>query len=276
MQRLDDSTPEEEIPDSEAQGSADAKKTPKGNPAMKFITDNVLKPVDSMFDGLLRSVESAGLTKQIQYPHYLNQDAFWWNVGKFFFNYEILGSENVPKEGAAVFCVNHQSLFDPLLYGVAVTHYTRRILHIMAKIELFQTPLVNAYIRWIYAFPVHRGEHDVQAYETALNFLKQGELVGMYPEGTLNGGGYNFLQPKPGAAKMAIEAQVPIIPVGLTGVDKIFPKGAKMPNFNARLIAKIGEPIHVHEQYFGTDPTLEQLLGVMDHVMEQIKGLLYY
>nr|MDO8114171.1 lysophospholipid acyltransferase family protein [Candidatus Sigynarchaeota archaeon] len=254
-----------------------SKEGEKANPLMQFVSKTILKPIDSVFDGMLKSVESAGLTKQIQYPHYLNQDFFWWNVSKSFFNYEIFGSENVPPEGQpAVFCVNHQSLFDPLLYGVAVTHYSRRILHIMAKIELFETPLINAYIRWIYAFPVRRGEHDEKAYSTAIEFLKKGELVGMFPEGTLNGGGFNFLEPKIGAAKMAIEAQVPIIPVGLTGTDKIFPKGAKFPNFNARLLAKIGEPIHVHEKYFGKEPAHDELKGIMQSVMEKIKGLLQY
>src|SRR5271157_182186 len=259
------------IPNTEA-----PKEKEKSNPVMKFISKNILKPIDSMFDGLLKSVESAGLTKQIQYPHYLNQDAFWWGVGKSLFNYEIYGSENVPAEGPAVFCVNHQSMFDPLLYGVAITHYSRRILHIMAKVELFEMPLVNAYIRWIYAFPVHRGEHDEVAFSTALEFLKKGELVGMYPEGTLNGGGLNFLEPKTGAAKMEIEAQVPIIPVGLTGPDKIFPKGAKLPNMNARLVAKIGKPIHMHEQYFGTEPSHDELKEIMHHVMDQIRDLLEY
>nr|MDO8088412.1 lysophospholipid acyltransferase family protein [Candidatus Sigynarchaeum springense] len=193
------------------------------------------------------------------------------------FNFEILGSENVPPEGqAAVFCVNHQSMFDPLIYGVTVTHYSRRILHIIAKQELFDTPGINAYIRWICAFPVHRGEHDEVAYKTALDFLKIGELVGMYPEGTLNGGGYNFLEPKTGAVKMAIEARVPIIPVGLTGPDKIFPKGAKAPNFNARLVGKIGDPIHVNEKFFGKEASHEELMKIMAHVMERIKGLLEY
>ncbi len=248
----------------------------KKDPIMDFLTKAVFKPIDSAFDGLLHIVEQQKLTKQIQYPYYLSQDSFWWNVSQLLFNFEIFGSENVPAEGPAVFCVNHQSMFDPLIYGVAVTHYSPRILHIMAKQELFDTPLVNAYIRWIYAFPVKRGEHDVEAYEMGLELLSKGELVGMYPEGTLNHGGYNFLTPKTGAARMAIEARVPIIPVGLTGPDKILPKGAKFPNFNTKMTAQIGEPITVHEKYFGKTPSHDELMGVMTHVMDKIRGLLKY
>ncbi len=258
-------------------GDVPAVKEKKENPVMKFLS-TVLKPVDSMFDGLLKMVENAGMTKQIQYPHYLNQDALWWTVAQQLFKFEIHGSENVPPEGKpAIFCVNHQSLFDPLIYGVTVTHYSRRILHIMAKQELFDTPGINAYIRWIYAFPVHRGEHDEVAYQTALDLLKKGELVGMLPEGTLNNGGLNFLEPKTGAARLAIEAQVPIIPVGMTGTDQVLAKGAKTPNFNVRLVSKIGEPIHIHEKYFGKPtPSHEDLMEIMNHVMEKIKGLLEY
>ncbi|MHA1680067.1 MAG: lysophospholipid acyltransferase family protein [Promethearchaeota archaeon] len=253
------------------------KKSRYKNPVMEFLTTNLFKPVDSALDGLLRAVEGAGLTQHIQYPYYLSQDHFWWNVGRIFYNYEIIGSENIPPDGTpAVVCVNHQSMFDPLLYGVAVTHYSRRILHIMAKIELFNTPLVNAYIRWIYAFPVRRGEHDVKAFEIAMDFLRRGELVGMYPEGTLNGGGLNFLPPKVGAAKLAVEAKVPIIPVGLTGPEKIFPKGARTPNFNQKLTAQIGEPITIHEKYFEKEASHDELMGVMEHVMGKIKGLLLY
>nr|MDO8118868.1 1-acyl-sn-glycerol-3-phosphate acyltransferase [Candidatus Sigynarchaeota archaeon] len=79
-----------------------------------------------------------------------------------------------------------------------------------------------------------------------------------------------------GAARMAIEARVPIIPVGLTGPDKILPKGAKFPNFNTKMTAQIGEPITIHEKYFGKTPSHDELMGVMAHVMDKIKELLKY
>ncbi|MHA1793390.1 MAG: lysophospholipid acyltransferase family protein [Promethearchaeota archaeon] len=253
------------------------KKEKKKNPVLSFLTKNVFKPVDTFFDNVLKTVENVGLTQQIQYPYYLTQDWFWWSVGKQLFNFEIFGSENIPPEGqAAVVCMNHESLLDPLYFGVAVTHYSRRILHIMAKIELFKMPLINSYIRWIYAFPVRRGEHDEIAYQTAVDFLKRGELVGIYPEGTTNGGGYNFLPPKVGAARMAIDAGVPIIPIGMTGVGKVLPRGARTVNFNSKVTANIGEPIWVHEKYIGSNPTKEQLEEVMAHVMSKIKDLLFY
>ncbi|MHA1370121.1 MAG: lysophospholipid acyltransferase family protein [Promethearchaeota archaeon] len=255
----------------------DVKKNKKKNPFMQFITKTILKPIDGFFDGALRVVEQAGLTRNIQYPYYLTQDWFWWNFGRILYDFEINGIENIPPEGqGAVVCVNHESLLDPLFFGVSVTHYSKRIIHIMAKIELFKMPLINAYIRWIYAFPVRRGEHDTKAYETAVDLLKKGELVGIYPEGTTNGGEYNLLKPKLGAARMAIDAEVPIIPMGLSGVGRILPRGSKFINMNQKMFANIGEPITMHEKYFGKQPTREDLEEIMAHVMERIKELLKY
>ncbi len=260
------------------QDAASESKEKKANPVMKFFTDAVLKPAGKIFDEALRVVENAGLSNQIQYPFYLSQDALWWAITHDLFGFEIYGSENVPPEGTpAVVCMNHQSLFDPIISCVTFAHYSRRRIHMMGKQEMFDVHIISSYVRWCYAYPVKRGEHDVEAYEKTLDFLRQGELVGIYPEGTVNNGGYNFLEPHVGAARIAIDAKVPIIPVGMSGTDLILPKGAKTPNFNAKLTVKIGEPIHVHEKYFGKpDVPPEELKKVMVHVMDKIKGLLVY
>ncbi|MBN2151656.1 MAG: 1-acyl-sn-glycerol-3-phosphate acyltransferase [Candidatus Lokiarchaeota archaeon] len=254
------------------------KREKKENPVLKFFTNAVLKPVGKFFDETLRMVEGAGLTNQIQYPFYLSQDTLWWAITHNIFGFEIYGSDNVPPDGSpAVVCSNHQSLFDPIIFCVTFAHYTRRRIHVMAKQELFDMHFVTAYIRWCYAFPVKRGEHDDEAYNKALDFLRQGELVGMYPEGTTNHGEYGFLEPHSGAARLAIDARVPILPVGISGTDRILPKGARMPNFNQKLTVKIGEPIHVHEKHFGrADVPPDDLKRVMVHVMDKIKGLLVY
>ncbi len=260
------------------QAGTSESKEKKSNPVMKFFTDVVLKPAGKFFDEALVAVEKAGLSNQIQYPFYLAQDTLWWAITHDLFGFEIYGSENVPPDGTpAVVCMNHQSLFDPIISCVTFAHYTRRRIHMMGKQEMFDVHLISSYVRWCYAFPVKRGEHDTEAYEKTLDFLSKGELVGIYPEGTVNGGGYDFLEPHVGAARIAIDAKVPIIPVGMSGTDLILPKGARMPNFNAKLTVKIGEPIHVHEKFFGRpDVPPEELKKVMSHVMDKIKGLLVY
>ncbi len=253
-------------------------KEKKSNPVMKFFTDAVLRPAGKFFDETLRVVEKAGLSNQIQYPFYLSQDALWFAITQNLFGFEIHGSESVPPDGTpAIVCMNHQSLFDPIISCVTFAHYTRRRIHMMGKQEMFDVHLISSYVRWCYAYPIKRGEHDTEAYDKTLELLRQGELVGIYPEGTTNGGGFNFLEPHVGAARIAIDAKVPIIPVGISGTDRILPKGAKMPNFNAKLTVKIGEPVHIHEKFFGKpDVPPEELKKVMVHVMEKIRGLLVY
>ncbi len=235
----------------------------------------VLKPVDSVFVQLLNMVEQAGLSEKIQYPHYLNQDAFWWSVMSGLFNMDIIGSEHVPPEGqGAIIASNHSSMFDPLIQGVGLCHYTRRRIHIMGKEEIFTWPLVNAYLRWIYGFPVKRGEHDLEAYEKGLGIVKAGEIVGMFPEGTINEGGANFLQAKTGVIRMAIEGNVPIIPLAISGSDKILGKHMRTPAFSGKLKCQLGPPINLHEKYKGAVPSKEALQKEADALMVALKGLL--
>ncbi|MBD3188400.1 hypothetical protein GF325_16310 [Candidatus Bathyarchaeota archaeon] len=248
------------------------------NPVMKFVTDSIIKPFDKFSEGLLSAIKKAGLEHNLQYPFYLSQDTLWWNVMHSLFDFNIYGSEHIPPVGeAAVLCVNHQSMFDPIIFCVSIAHYTRRKLHTMAKIELFKTPFVNSYIRWNYAFPIKRGVHDTDAYNHSLELLRKGELVGIYPEGTLNGGEYDFLEPKTGAARLAIEAGVPLIPLGISGSDRILGKHMRLPSLNTKLTIKIGEPINVHKKYPGGEiPPKKVLEGIMTNVMDRIRELLVY
>ncbi|MFX0102109.1 MAG: lysophospholipid acyltransferase family protein [Candidatus Hodarchaeota archaeon] len=255
-------------------GESSGKKEKKENPVLSFLNKALFKPIDMAFVGLLKAVEQAGLSKQIQYPHYLNQDTLWWTVFRQFWDFEIFGSEHVPPEGEpAVVCSNHSSFWDPLIQGVSLCHYTRRRIHEMGKVELFEMPLVNAYLRWIYGFPVKRGEHDQEAHDHALELLQKGEILGMFPEGTLNTGGTNFLVPKTGAIRLAIEGNAPIVPLAIVGTDVILGKGKKNINFNAKLTCAIGEPIPIHEKYKGVLPSHDVMQQEANNVMEKLKVL---
>ncbi|MHA1370810.1 MAG: lysophospholipid acyltransferase family protein [Promethearchaeota archaeon] len=267
---------EKDVP-SEDKKMEDKKERKKG-PLSKLFYNPISKAIDGAFVGLLKVVEQVGLDRQIRYPHYLNQDWFWWNVMKNIWDFEIIGYEHIPPEGqGAVLCSNHSSYWDPLVVGVALCHYTRRRIHEMGKVELFKMPLVNAYLRWIYGFPVRRGESDKEAFEYAIKRLKEGEIVGMFPEGTLNNGEDRFLTPKTGAVYLAISANVPILPMAVSGSDRILGKGVKVPKLNSKLVCKFGELIPIHEKYNGNKvPSKEVLLEESDRVMLEIKKLLVY
>jgi 1-acyl-sn-glycerol-3-phosphate acyltransferase len=132
-----------------------------------------------------------------------------------------LGMENVP-EGGFVLGSNHVSNMDPFILGMPLWPRGRMI-HWMAKAELYNrvmTPFLNA----IGAFPVRRGEADTDAMRTALELLRSGEVIGMFPEGTRAKKGLRKTRvpkPHPGTARIALTAGVPIVPAAVGGTDKL-------------------------------------------------------
>src|SRR5438128_10108302 len=118
------------------------------------------------------------------------------------------GLENLPSEGGFVLAANHTSNFDPWPLGFPL--WPRRQLHFMAKAELFN-PVVGPILRDAGAFPVRRGEHDVEAIETAVRLCREGKIVAMFPEGTRREKGLRkkfTARPRGGAARIALAAAV--------------------------------------------------------------------
>jgi 1-acyl-sn-glycerol-3-phosphate acyltransferase len=119
------------------------------------------------------------------------------------------GRENIP-EGPAMVCANHSSYTDPIMISYAFG--LPNILHFMAKIELFRIPLLGRYIKAMGSFGVDRGTNDMNAVRTAMKYIKSGEKVMIFPEGT------RVLEEdaaagKIGAVRIAMRLNVPIVPV---------------------------------------------------------------
>ena len=156
-----------------------------------------------------------------------------------FFHFKIIGAENIPKSGGAIIAANHISLWDPPALSAACT----RAIHFMAKEELF-----SIYgLKWIFtvlkAFPVRRGTADRIAIKHAISLLKNGEIVGLFPEGTRSTTG-ELGKPEPGIAMIALKAGVPIIPAAIIGTNKKGKYGCIFPQF----IIKFGKPIVISEE----------------------------
>jgi len=101
--------------------------------------------------------------------------------------------------------------------------------------------------------------------------------VCVYPEGTTNPGGGVLLEGHTGAVRLAIEKQVPILLIGITGTEDTYPKHGKMLNFYKGSILKAGPPFMEHQQYWGkTMPDFDELKRLTDNMMAQIKDLLVY
>lgn len=130
---------------------------------------------------------------------------------------EVEGAEHVPAAGGAVVAANHINNFDvfPLQFALP------RPLFFMAKAELFRNPLLDVMVRHLGAFPVRRGAKDAWALQHARRILEHGALLGMFPEGSRSRGG-GLRVGKTGAARLALETGVPVLPVALIGTDDIF------------------------------------------------------
>jgi 1-acyl-sn-glycerol-3-phosphate acyltransferase len=131
------------------------------------------------------------------------------------------GQENLPQEGGYVLAANHTSNFDPWPLGMPL--WPSRFLRFMAKSELYWWPL-GPIITAGGAFPVRRGERDAEAIATAVDLARQGHVVTMFPHGTRQRKGLvKKYQPKAhtGAARIALEADVPLIPAAIAGTDRL-------------------------------------------------------
>lgn len=176
---------------------------------------------------------------------------------RIFFKFRIVGVENVPKNGAAILCANHMSANDPI--SVAVPIY--RPVHYMAKKELFKNKLFTWLLGQINAFPVDRSKNDMKAIKTALKCLKDGELMGIFAQGTRVGEG-DAAAAKGGVALLAAKSGAPVIPVHITGQYK----------FRKAVTVIYGKPITL-EQYAGQRLTTEVLGEIADNIMEQVMSL---
>ena len=140
---------------------------------------------------------------------------------KLLFRLRATGTEHLPREGGYVLSPNHVSNLDPWPLGLPL--FPKRQIRFMAKAELFKSPLWPI-LKFGGAFPVRRGEGDTVAIETAIRLAREGEVVAIFPEGTRRTKGLvkkHQARAHTGAARVAMEAGVPLIPAAIAGTDRI-------------------------------------------------------
>jgi 1-acyl-sn-glycerol-3-phosphate acyltransferase len=151
---------------------------------------------------------------------YLLIGAVSWPILYGLFRLRARGTEHIP-DGGFVLAANHTSNFDPWPLGLPL--FPRRYLRFMGKSELFK-PIIGRLLVAAGAFPVRRGQGDLEAIETAAALCRQGHAVVMFPEGTRRKKGLRKkyeARPHTGAARIALEAGVPLVPAAIKGTDRL-------------------------------------------------------
>ncbi len=246
----------------------------------KKIVKNALTLVDDWWYGLLRSLEVFDTRSHFQEAIYNFSGNLVHEVAKNMIPYKTIDFDKyIPEEGGIVVCPSHNSEWDVIILAVSMQQH-RRIMWQMAKQSLFdpiKVPIVNAWVRTHHAFPLKRGMHDVGCFEYGRELCEKGEMVCVYPEGTTNTGGGEVLPFHTGAVRMAIQAKVPILPVGITGSENIYPKHGKMLNFGKGCVLKAGEPFMEHAKYFDEImPNYEVLKDLSNKLRDRVVDLLLY
>jgi 1-acyl-sn-glycerol-3-phosphate acyltransferase len=153
-------------------------------------------------------------------PVYLLAGTLSWPVVKVGFRLRARGLEHLP-EGGFVLAANHTSNFDPWPLGMPL--FPRRQLRFMAKSELFN-PILKPILVGGGAFPVRRGQADVEAIGRAVELVRDGEIVVMFPEGTRRKKGLRKkyeARAHTGAARIALTAGSPLVPAAIRGTDRL-------------------------------------------------------
>jgi putative phosphoserine phosphatase/1-acylglycerol-3-phosphate O-acyltransferase len=149
--------------------------------------------------------------------------------------FAITGMEHIPKSGPVLLAPNHRSYFDVAAIGVVAARINRPV-RFLAKQEVFDAPVVGRLARSLGGIPVERGERSSDPMRRAAAALRAGEVVIVLPQGTIPRGAAFFdpvLSGRTGTARLAAETGAPVVPIGLWGTEKVWPRSSKVPNVTA-------------------------------------------
>ena len=186
---------------------------------------------------------------------------------------EIVGSEHIPASGGAILASNHLSIVDSIFLPLMVD----RPVTFAAKSEYFTGTrpidrLTGAYLRATKQLSVDRAaaRAGMAMLEAALGLLRQGALFGIYPEGTRSPDG-RLYRGRPGIGWLALNSGLPVIPVAMSGTDRVLPPGHKVPRV-AKIKIRVGEPL-TFESVRTLPSASRQRRAITDEVMNAIQAL---
>lgn len=173
------------------------------------------------------------------------------------YNIHVEGKENIPETGGVVLCPNHISNYDPL----AVATHMKRQVHFLAKAELYKNFIVRKVLLAVGTIPVDRGKVSLETLKESLRVLKNGEILGIFPEGTRVKNGERK-KPMEGFVVFALKTKSPILPVHIEGEYK----------FRGKINIKFGKPIELNE-YYGKKVKPEEMSKISEKIMDIVYDL---
>jgi len=186
-------------------------------------------------------------------------------------NIEFAGVEKIPAEGGAIIVFNHRSYFDPTVMGLLMAKAGRPVRG-LGKKEVFDTPIVGAALQAIGGIRVERASGSDEPLDRAADALKGGEVVMMAPQGTIPRGPAFFdpeLKGRWGAARLAERAKVPVIPVGIWGTEKVWPRSARFPKVfglsRPNVSVAVGDPVAL--KYRSANKDTERIMAAIANLL---------
>tara|TARA_Y100000310_G_C20540650_1_gene743119 strand:+ start:172 stop:837 length:666 start_codon:yes stop_codon:yes gene_type:complete len=186
---------------------------------------------------------------------------------------KVKGLENLPKNQAFIIASNHCSYIEHFLIGSLVISYLQKKIFVLAKKEHYEDITQKKWHKfwnnYLGQIPIDRskGEH---ALKLAIECLKKGKVLIIYPEGTRSLTG-KIQKGKTGVSRLALGAQVPVVPLGIIGSFEILPKGKIIPNMK-RATLNFGNPIYFNK-YYNKPTTKKSLRSITNTIMKQIAKL---
>ncbi len=169
------------------------------------------------------------------------RSATYW-LTRIFCGFKVHGQENMLREGGCIVVPNHASFLDPPIMGAS---YKYRPIRFLARDTLYKGKIWTSILLSLHTLPLSRDKGDIAALRKALNLIKEGKAVALFPEGTRTPDG-ELHEPKGGVAFLIGKARVPVVPVYIEGTFNVWPKGAKWLR-RAKISVTYGKPIAPEE-----------------------------
>ena len=182
-------------------------------------------------------------------------------------------TDRIPRDGPLIVAANHASNLDAPVIGAWLIPLLGRRIHWLGKRELFDWPVIGWVATQGGVHPVERGAADVEAFRLAQRILDEGHVLFLFPEGTRSRDGA-LQRGQDGVGVLALRSGAPVLPIGISGSDRVWPRGQRLPHPGGRVVVRMGEPFRPADELPpGTARSSSKRLAT-DVVMRRIAGLL--